>query len=317
MNWIGGVIVGVFLIGLILGNAFSRQREDAEAENSHADKLYYPATGDNETSMAALARAQIAAAKDRHSAYKDNTAYSKRAYRVSFWTLIGVYAYTVFTAAIVVFTVIQYGESHRFNKKQLRFFNDQVGIMRGQLEEMKTEQRAWLAIDSAVLTNFSYGGGPVTASVTFIFKNSGHLPAQNINVSIFGITYAGPPEEPINPLELRRGICAEARQNHRFFASGQTVFPGRESVPEKHTFDIVTNNPNVSAQNLDLIIPTVYGCVTYKADAGEIPGQTGFMYDILLQSPDGGLRSLRLKTGFDIRNLRMPPDTLFGGFDAE
>ena len=141
MTWVGACLVAVFRIGALLGSVFSRQREDAERDQSHADKLDYPSDTNQETSIATLARSHIAFAKDANAADKRQSSYNKRSHRISFWTAIGIVAYTVLTAAIVVFSIVQYGEIHRFNKKQRNFFADQIEIMRGQLNEMRNEQR--------------------------------------------------------------------------------------------------------------------------------------------------------------------------------
>src|ERR1700751_484261 len=104
MTWIGACLVAVFLLGAILGSVFSRQREDTEEGQAHSDKLDYPVQTDQEASIAALARAQIALAKDANAADKRQSSYNKRSHRISFWTAIGVGAYTVLTAAIVIFS---------------------------------------------------------------------------------------------------------------------------------------------------------------------------------------------------------------------
>lgn len=134
MTWIGACVVATFLLGALIGSVFSRQREDAERDQSHADKLNYPSDANQETSIAALARAQIAAAKDNYAAAKDDAAHNKHSHRIGFWTAIGVGVYTVFTAVIVVFNIVQYGETHRFNKKQIRLTN-------AQLEELRSSSR--------------------------------------------------------------------------------------------------------------------------------------------------------------------------------
>lgn len=116
---------------------FSRQSENAERDQSHADKLDYPTDTNHDASIAALARAQIALAKDADSTDKRQSAYNKRSHRISFWTAVGIGAYTVLTTVLVIFTIVQYGEIHRFNKRQLRLFSDQLGVMVGQFNAMQ------------------------------------------------------------------------------------------------------------------------------------------------------------------------------------
>jgi hypothetical protein len=49
----------------------------------------------------------------------------------------------VFTAVIVVFNIVQYGESHRFNKKQIRFLNGQLAEMRSSSLQTGQTIAAW------------------------------------------------------------------------------------------------------------------------------------------------------------------------------
>jgi hypothetical protein len=117
MTWIGAFLVAVFLIGALLGSVFSRQRENTERNQSHADKLDYPSDTNQETSIAVLARSQVAFAKDYYATQERNSSSNRKTYKVSFWTAVWVSAYTVLTAAIVIFTIVQFGSNQRFNKK--------------------------------------------------------------------------------------------------------------------------------------------------------------------------------------------------------
>jgi hypothetical protein len=132
MTWIGGVIVSVFVLGLLIGNWLSGKRQQPEAYDAHADKLDYPTQRDAETSIASLARAQIAAAKDRQTSDKQTSAYYERSHRVGFWTAIGVGIYTAITAVILGFAVMQY-------KVTLRQSDD--------IERQSTSGRAYLFVD--------------------------------------------------------------------------------------------------------------------------------------------------------------------------
>jgi hypothetical protein len=84
MNWIastvGACVVAAFLIGALLGSEFLRKRQNPQGDQSHSDKLDYPADTNHETSIAALTRAQIAFAKDQDSTNKNQTSYNKRTY---------------------------------------------------------------------------------------------------------------------------------------------------------------------------------------------------------------------------------------------
>jgi hypothetical protein len=175
MNWIGGAIGGVFLVGLLLGVAFSRQRQDSERNETHADKLDYPADGDYQSSISAAARALVAFAKDHQSRHEDDRAGNNRSFRINVGVFLGVSAYTVFTAVILIFTVAQYGEIHRFNKKQSAALSAQMELSRAQLRQLRADLQY---SEGHIIQNGN------TFSATIAFKNTGPTPAYTVTDSV-------------------------------------------------------------------------------------------------------------------------------------
>jgi hypothetical protein len=151
MNWvastIGACVVAAFLIGALLGSELLRKRQNPQGNQSHADRLDYPGGADKQTSIATLARAHIAFAKDASSADKRQSSHSERIYRINFWIAFWAFAYTIFTAAILVFSIVQYGETHRFNKKQKRFMNGQLEVAQ---KTLVMSERPWLYINGNI-----------------------------------------------------------------------------------------------------------------------------------------------------------------------
>jgi hypothetical protein len=195
MTWIGACVVAAFLVGALLGSVFSRQREDSKRDQSHADKLDYPSETNQETSISTLARAHLALAKDANSADKRQSSYNERIYRVSLWTAIGVGTYTVFTAVIVVFSVIQYGETHRFNRKQIHALSDQLDIM-------ANEKRPWIRArvslaDPIIFTDWNNNRG-IDLQLNFTLKNCGESPAVNIRIMPRVMVHPGNIKNEIN-----------------------------------------------------------------------------------------------------------------------
>ena len=283
MTWIGGLIAGVFVLGLLIGNWFSGKRQDTETYDTHADKLDYPSKSDTKASIAALARAQIAAAKDRHANDKQAAAYNERSYRIGFWTAIGVSTYTVFTAIILIFTVVQYGETHRFNKTQKVIFSSQLNAMEGQLTEMQAEQRPWLAIATFELGNdVVISNGTVKIYVNYALQNTGRLPAVAATMhfdvdSIWG-NFTGDPTDEIMTKQL--SICRKSE-----YPSGDTVFPS-DKVSEIHTISV--EKPKYPLMNVrienggrawelqPLAAISITGCVGYKISSAKTAyGHTG------------------------------------------
>jgi hypothetical protein len=267
MTWIGACLVAAFLLGALLGSVFSRQREDAKQDQSHTGKLDYPTETDQEASIAALARTQIAVAKDSHAAAKDNATHNERSRRIGFWTAIGVGVYTVFTAVIVVFSVVQYGDTHRFNKKQRQFFADQVGIMRGQLDEMRAEQRPWLFAPSIVLTEQVIRDvNGIQIPLGFVLTNSGHLPASNVHVNLLA--------RGTHLYHLTQYAAAERENcNQPLEFIGFSVFPNfTTQLPVSWTTSISNEEISTAAKDfapeLKRLWPMILACVVYRDPSG-------------------------------------------------
>jgi hypothetical protein len=313
MTWIGACLVAAFLLGAMLGSAVSRQREDTQRDHSHSDKLDYPTEANHETSIAALARAQIALAKDANAADKRQSSYNKRSHRISFWTAVGVGSYTVFTAVIVIFSIIQFGETHRFNKKQLRFLNaqlaemhsssaqtdqtiaalkEQAKIMAGQLnvsrDEFTATNRPWISIDdkptiSSPLTHLP--GGDISLSLNFILRNSGSTPAIHVSqevIAVIGTTFSL--HQIVSTIT---GYCEEIKvAKFSPTETGILVPPGIPIKNPSHNDVIIKkdyiNSTKVTIRGREAIVPHSGGCVNYQFTFGEkIRHQIGFIYQLI------------------------------------
>jgi len=300
--WIGACLVVVFLIGAIFGRVFSRQPENAKRDQSHSDKVNYPAHTDQETSLAALARAQIAAAKDSYVAAKDNAAHNERSRRIGFWTAIGVGVYTVFTAVIVVFNIVQYGETHRFNKKQIRLTNaqlsemrsssrqtdqtiaalrEQAGIMNGQLDERQTQERPWVTITDPpeIISPLIVRSSGISIDLLFSFRNTGHSPSIGVlpdtRVILNRIKQIGD--------EFAR-VC-----DFRNPGMGVYVFPG--DTPTQPT-EILMPSSDIDGfwkehpTSRPIIAPVIFVCVVYWEPTSHKPHHTPFAYELMRKHSD-------------------------------
>jgi hypothetical protein len=275
MTWIGACVVAAFLIGALIGSVFSRQREDAERDQSHADKLDYPADTNHETSIAALARAQIALAKDANAADKRQSSYNKRSRRISFWTAIGVGTYTVFTAVIVTFNVIQYGETHRFNKKQAGFFGDQIGVMRGQLDEMKIDTRAWVSADFEIPSGFIFDPINPAIELTFHYKNTGKSPAMGVNGLFDAIPIFDGTDAAVSKL---KAVCNNVSSS----VLGFPLFPGDQV--QGNQLAAVLAHPALHS----ILNPIVLTCIGYRPVGDEEPHFIGRSLQLSMKAPRPG-----------------------------
>jgi len=289
MTWIGACLVAAFLIGALIGSVFSRKREDSERDQSHSDKLNYPTDTNHETSIAALARSQIAFAKDYYAAQERDITDSRKTYKVGFWTAIGVGAYTVLTSVIVIFSVVQYGEIHRFNKRQLRFFTDQVSIMRGQLAEMQVEQRPWISLEMEIggPLIFLDSGGRMVINVTL--KNWGKQPAKHVSIfPRFVLSSVKTPLSADNELQnlCETGIWSSLIDYGYFMFPGKTIsIPWSIPIGRKEWNDVIRNFPSPLPQgSINPVIINLIGCAQYTFTSDDdihiTPFKAGFTLNI-------------------------------------
>jgi hypothetical protein len=312
MTWVGACVVAEFLLGALIGSVFSRQRENSKRDESHADKLDYPTDANQETSIAALARAQIALAKDTDAASKSESDYSKKAYRVNLWTAVGVGTYTVFTAVIVIFSIIQYGETHRFNKKQLRFLNAQLAEMRGssaqtdqsiaalteqagtmaaQLtvsrDEFIATQRPWVSLDSkpTITSLYVNEGGDISFNAQFTFFNSGRTPAIHVfpSVAMVLMTTSNLSEIITKTMEFcqrwRNTVFSQTESGILVPPNKPIIYPDfmAGGVPREEV-----QRTKARVGNREAVVPYIGGCINYQFTFGEKKRhQTGFIYHLL------------------------------------
>ena len=225
---IGGIIVAVFMLGLLVGYGFSRQREDAETDDSHADKLDYPTDADKKTSVAALARAQIALAKDKQAADHRADAHHKKTYTVSYWTAIGVAVYTGLTALITGASIWSASTATDSEHRQLR---------------------AYIFIDHATMMDFELGKKP---QVKFAVKNFGQTPGYETVIDLWiALT------DPKNP----------EFDNSGHPGPPSPLAPGYTMRSILTASDVLDESTNAAVENGSLAY-FVYGTITYKDTFG-------------------------------------------------
>jgi hypothetical protein len=104
-------------------------------------------------------------------------------------TFMGISAYTVITFVIMIFTVIQFGSSQRFNKKQIGAMSGQLSVMRGQLKQMTDsthlDMRAYVNLRQLVPEAMSDKSGELSGwELKPIFVNTGKTPAINVSIAL-------------------------------------------------------------------------------------------------------------------------------------
>lgn len=180
-------------------------------------------------------------------------------------------------------------------------FGGQLYIMRGQLDEMRDEQRPWVYADIGIAGKpYRTQSNGVAFRIGFMVHNVGHLPAfyvsPDLESFLFGID-AQSSEGAIRPRQKK--LCdTPLQQPAARDQLGGTVFPGQASpfsgIVSISEAEIESIKRKWSNSGLIPIIPWGVGCIRYKApDGGN--HQTGFAFSIGMANPGQvGMRVLPL-----------------------
>lgn len=199
-------------------------------------------------------------------------------------------------------------------------FWNQLTVMKGQLDEMQAEQRAWIKVDVSPTGPLTW---PVTAvsdlgmiPIRFDLENTGHAPA-------FSVQFTAEPFIPTNaqndPLVAQRKWCSALGSNALTADRGFTVFPGEKigatNIPKTYfvrvTSDLLKEVAKNSAGRKTFVV-WIVGCATYFEGSPKARHQSGFVYTLghLVDFPGGAVLSYDFETGINIpiERLRMSLD---------
>ena len=176
-----------------------------------------------------------------------------------FWEIAGVAG--LWLAAAVGITAIWYGTHDA--SEQRRVMTEQLGTMRGQLDEMRAEQRPWLFAPEIALTErVRRDDNGILVSLGFKFTNSGHLPASNVYVHLSALA------------THNTGYAAAERENcdQRMDYIGTSVFPN--FTTQQSNWATYISNEQISAAEKDYpptlkrLWPMVLACIVYRDPLG-------------------------------------------------
>lgn len=198
------------------------------------------------------------------------------------------------------------------------FAYNQWQVMRGQLDEMRVEQRPWVYADitpgDAVFRNQS---GGLTFVIAFTVHNTGHLPAMYVSPDIEG--YLSGEEGKVGSQLVadhqNRRCGYPVQQPGATDQLGTTVFPGQNlSIGTsfgitQSEIDFVTKLTIEKTGNvMQFMTPWGVGCVRYRSPDGS-PHQTGvaFIIDRIEPGKSGYLPYPAILLRFPIRNCTSAP----------
>jgi hypothetical protein len=243
-----------------------RLREKAEQDKNSASYERDRSAQSADIHEIVLAINAIDEKYDRET-HKEHT----RKKRDRFWDITGVVG--LWLAAAVGVTAVWVGTHDA---------GQQRDVMRGQLEEMRDEQRPWIYVDIVPGGKIYWNqSGGLSFPVNFIYHNTGHLPGQFVFPQFEAHTgrYFYIPGNDL--VSVQKRVCNEAVANFRGANGlGVTVFPGQQNVGSGLLIGISRDE-----WMNDIIKPDfgstvrVYGCITYERP-NKIIGSTGFAFMI-------------------------------------
>lgn len=188
-----------------------------------------------------------------------------------FWDLRASHWVTIFLTICLLFVGIA----------QFMTYRQQAAIMSRQLTEMQSEQRPWIYADFSPGDKLSWSpSGGLSIPITFIFHNTGHLPAHFVSPVFETHTW----RQLLESGGLRSNQQRTCQDGMNRFESikqrGGTVFPG-QNQPFHIEADIPKDEwTRYQADGVGQPI-LVYGCFVYKRGYGVPLGATGFAVTIV------------------------------------
>jgi hypothetical protein len=170
---------------------------------------------------------------------------------------------------------------------------NEVAIMRKQFENA---DRPWIDVDVSISSPLIYDSGEVRVEFTFVPKNIGRSPAQNISID--------PRLKPIlmgdDLREIQRHLCENSAANDKNATLKYTLFPGDRYIQRMEIgMSIEDVNSRFSRTEferslgpLDPIPIGLVGCVDYTYESSPRHHQTGFALDVLMKDGRLPLKSM-------------------------
>jgi hypothetical protein len=177
-------------------------------------------------------------------------------------------------------------------------FNNQLSVMQGQLDQMRSDRRAWIKVDEVAafaspnpVMNIPDGlvfptkDFPGFLPLRILVRNVGNSPAFNVRVGAWAIF--GYAENIPDLAAHERKLCASLDTyptvpklvDNTSFAA--TLFPGDvlsiDEVAVSLPSDSIKKFTDAKTNSFQLWF---YGCVRYNLGDSDIPHQTGFAYRV-------------------------------------
>ena len=242
---------GLVLVVALLSGQLKKKGSDSEADGQHTER----------PTLEAIASALHRAEKRYLSEHKHQDGPSGLANKLK----AAVGRITTSEWLMVVFTAVIAG----VGVVGAVIANGQLGAMRGQLDEMRDEQRPFVFIKSIAISNVRIEAKALFATFDYTLVNSGHLPA----IAAIGQIEAN----PFLPGLLSKYADLEKRACMNMPGLGETILPGEDPV----SFSANALLAYVQDAKSAGVLPLVAACVSYKDPAGRYH-HTPYFYDVMV-----------------------------------
>ena len=185
----------------------------------------------------------------------------------------------------------------------------QADIMRGQVDEMHTERRAWVTADIQIVEAVDYNVNGTHIGLLFNIRNIGKTPA----VSVFPNLRANPFMEGME--QAQREQCANrASGGINVFPGDQRLQPISTDIPKEETDKFWEKYPTLRP----MIFPTLIVCIVYRMPGEGTEHHTPFNFKLVRRHSDvegRGAFAIFVDEGrVPVENLQLfDQSILFGG----
>jgi len=204
------------------------------------------------------------------------------------------------------------------NDATVAAMKEQADATRGQLDEMRAQQRPWIYV---VGIPEIYGGLEIIPSngaqihLRFSLQKSGHIPANDTKIALRFINNAN--GWPFDRENEQRLACDVTAKKDTWVSANVTVFPGR--LKEVETVAVMDQRSvEIAAKGIKppdwqhtpifpgILSPFVLGCIQYRFGGGNGWHITPLQYYVSYVTPPGQPKDSRFAIPFSDTHMTIP-----------
>ena len=153
-----------------------------------------------------------------------------------------------------------------------------LDAIRGQLGEMRVDNRAWASADIEIADSFIFDPVNPTVELTFHYKNTGKSPAMGVNGLLDAIAIFDGTKAAVSRL---KAVCDNVGSNS---ALGVPLLPGDSIQGSQSTGISVSGEPTLRR----IFNPIILTCIGYKLVGDNDPHFTARSFRLSMKAPRPG-----------------------------